>query len=111
MGPIVETGGNVPEIFVLLAVPMAALSALLYVAPGRKLLNFVDYGAPDAVRRLNRYAAVRLLLPVAVNLVCAYIAALRPGLTVALVFLTPLSILCVVIWIGSHVQQSNRGIQ
>jgi hypothetical protein len=81
--------------------------ALLYFAPDRKLLNFVDYGSENAVRRLNRYAAVRLLLPVTVNIGCAYIAWILPKLTVPLLFLTPVSILCVVVWINTGTKQCN----
>jgi hypothetical protein len=101
----------VHNIFLIIASLLAVLAALLYVAPGWRLLNFVDYGSPGAVRRLNRYAAVRLLLPVAVNLGCAWLAALRPALAVPLLFLTPVSILCAVVWIGAGVQQLNKGIQ
>lgn len=96
-----------PGLFLTLAFLLAVLVALLYFAPGWKLLNFVEYGAPDAVRRLNRYAAVRLLLPVLVNAGCAWLAALRPGLTVPLVFLTPLSILGAVIWINAGARRGN----
>ena len=99
-----------PDIFLIFASLLALVVALLYFASNRKLLNFVDYGSPDAVRRLNRYAAGRLLLPVCVNLGCAYLAAIRPGLTVPLVFLTPVSILGAVIWINAGVQRFNRSI-
>ena len=47
------------DIFLVLALVFALVAALLFFAPDRKLLNFVDYGPNDAVRRLNRYAAVR----------------------------------------------------
>jgi hypothetical protein len=98
-----------PGIFLLFASLLAMLVALLCVASGRRLLNFVDYGSPDAVRRLNRYAAARLLLPVFVNAGCAYLAAIRPELTVALIFLTPVSILGAVIWISAGAKRSGRG--
>jgi len=88
------------DIFLVLALVFAFVAALLFFAPHRKLLNFVDYGPNDAVRRLNRYAAVRLLIPLLVNLGCHFVAARRPELTVPLVFLTPLSVLCVVVWVG-----------
>jgi hypothetical protein len=102
---------QVHDMFLIIALLLAVLAALLFFAPGLRLLNFVDYGSQDAVRRLNRYAAVRLLLPVAVNLGCAWLAARRPGLAVPLLFLTPVSILGAVVWIGAGVQQLNKEIQ
>lgn len=78
------------------------LSAVLYAAPGRKLLNFVHYpAAQDQVARLNRYAALRLMLPAMVNLGCAWAVVERPGLMVPMIFLTPLSVLGVVVWIAA----------
>ena len=88
------------DIFLVLALVFVLVAGLLFFAPHRKLLNFVDYGPGGAVRRLNRYAAVRLLIPLLVNLGCHFMAARRPELTVPLVFLTPLSVLCVVVWVG-----------
>jgi hypothetical protein len=91
-----------PEVFMVIALLLFAITVLLLVAGDRKLLNFVDYGAADAAR-INRYAAMRLLLPVAVNAGCAWIAATRPQLAVPLLFLTPLSILGAVAWIAAGV--------
>lgn len=99
-----------PEIFLVFALLLTVLVALLYFASSRKLLNFVDYGSPNAVRRLNRYTAGRLLLPVCANLGCAWLAAIRPALTVPLIFLTPVSILGAVVWINAGVQRFNRSI-
>ncbi len=90
-----------PDIFLIFACVLLAICALLYFVPHLKLLNFVDYGAPADIVRLNRYAAVRLLFPVLVNVVCSYVASRRPGLMMPLIFLTPLSILGVVIWISA----------
>lgn len=88
--------------FLLFAAIFLILSVVLYVAPERKLLNFVHYpAAQDQVARLNRYAALRLLLPALVNLGCAWVVAGRPGLMVPMIFLTPLSVLGVVIWIAA----------
>lgn len=88
--------------FLLSAAIFLILAAVLYAAPGRKLLNFVHYpAAPSEVARLNRYAALRLTLPALVNLGCAWAVADRPGLLVPLIFLTPLSALCVVLWIAA----------
>lgn len=88
--------------FLLFAAIFVLLAALLYAAPGRKLLNFVHYpAAPADVVRLNRYAALRLALPALVNLGCAWVVAERPQLMVPLIFLTPLSVLAVVVWIAA----------
>lgn len=88
--------------FWLLATIFFILGAVLYAAPGRKLLNFVHYpAAQDHVVRLNRYAALRLLLPALVNLGCAWAVAERPVLMVPMIFLTPLSVMGVVVWIAA----------
>ena len=89
------------EVFLVIALLLFALAVLLYTASDRKLLNFVDYDATPMVARINRHAAARLLLPVVVNAGCAAIAATRPQLGVPLLFLTPLSILGAVVWIGA----------
>ena len=96
------------DIFLIIALLLAMLAALRYFAPGLRLLNFVDYGSQSAVRSLNRHAAVRLLLPVIANLGCACLAARRPALAVPLLFLTPVSILCAVVWIGAGVERIKR---
>jgi len=93
------------EIFLVIALLVAGIAALLYMASDRKLLNFVDYGAAQAPACINRYAARRLLLPVAVNLACAWLAAAQPQLAVPLLFLTPLSILGAVVWIAAGVSR------
>jgi len=91
-------------IFLVIALLVAGIAVLLVATGERKLLNFVDYGAAQAPARINRYAALRLLLlPVAVNLACAWLAVARPQLTVPLLFLTPLSILGAVVWIAAGV--------
>jgi len=90
-----------PDIFLILALVFAFIVGLLFFAPGWRLLNFVDYGPGDAVRRLNRYAAIRLLIPLLVTLGCRFVAARRPELTVPLIFLIPLSVMCVVVWVGA----------
>ena len=90
-------------IFLVIALLVAGIAVLLVATGERKLLNFVDYGAAQAPARINRYAARRLLLPVAVNLACAWLAVARPQLTVPLLFLTPLSILGAVVWIAAGV--------
>lgn len=88
--------------FWLFAAIFFILGAVLYAAPGRKLLNFVHYpAAQDQVARLNRYAALRLMLPALVNLGCAWAVIERPGLMVAMIFLTPLSVLGIVVWIAA----------
>lgn len=93
------------HIFMVIAVLLFAILVLLYAASDRPLLNFIDYGAAGPVARINRYAARRLLLPVAVNLACALVAARQPQLAVPLLFLTPLSILGAVVWIAAGVSR------
>jgi hypothetical protein len=93
-----------PEVFMVIALLLFAITVLLLIAGDRNLLNFVDYGVADAAR-INRYAAMRLLLPVAVNAGCAWIAATRPQLAMPLLFLTPLSILGAVVWIAAGVSR------
>ena len=92
--------------FLLFTAIFLVLAIVLYAAPGRKLLNFVDYpAAPSAVMRLNRYAAPRLALPALVNLGCAWGVAEWPRLLVPLIFLTPVSVLVAVIWIAAGVKR------
>lgn len=86
-------------VYVLLAAIFLAISALLVVTPHLRLLNMVDYGYGNDVLSLNRYAATRLLLPAAVDLACAVLAQRHPGWSVALIVLTPLSVLAAVAWI------------
>jgi hypothetical protein len=93
-----------PGVFVVIALILFALAVLLYTASKRKLLNFVDYGAAPAAR-INRHAAPRLLLPAGVNAACAWIAAHHPQLAVPLLFLTPISILCAVVWIAAGIHR------
>lgn len=93
------------EVFMVIALVLSAITVLLLIAGDRKLLNFVDYGTAQSAARINRYAAVRLLLPVGVNAGCAWIAATRLQLAVPLLFLTPVSILCAVVWIAAGIQR------
>jgi len=90
-----------PEIFLIIACILVFIVALLCFAPQRRLLNFVDYGSDRAVERLNRYAAMRLAVPIVVNLGCACVAFAWPEYTLALLFLAPVSILGVVIWVAA----------
>jgi hypothetical protein len=93
------------HIFMAIAVLLLAIVVLLYAAGDRPLLNFIDYGAAGPVARINRYAARRLLLPIAVNAGCAAITATWPRFGVPLLFLTPLSILGAVVWIAAGVSR------
>ena len=94
-----------PNVFLILSLVFLVISALLYFAPHLKLLNFVEYGSNADAARLNRYAAVRLLLPVAVSVLCGYIVALRHNLTVPLFFLVELAILATVVWINAGISR------
>ncbi len=89
--------------FLLIAMILLAAAALLYFAPQRKLLNIVDYDAVPSPARVNRYAAVRLLIPAAASAACAGMAALRPDLTVVLIFPAMVAILVAVVWIAAGV--------
>jgi formate hydrogenlyase subunit 3/multisubunit Na+/H+ antiporter MnhD subunit len=97
------------EVFWVIALLLLGISVLLAAAGDRKLLNFVDYGAAQSATRINRHAAARMLLPVVVNAGCAWIAATRPQLAVPLLFLTPVSILCAVVWIAAGMQRLGKG--
>ena len=97
------------EVFIAIALVLFAITVLLLIAGNRKLLNFVDYGTVQSAARINRYAAARLLLPVLVNAGCAWIAATRPQLAIPLLFLTPISILCAVVWIAAGVHRRGKG--
>lgn len=90
-----------PEIYVLIALLMAGIAAALRVAPHLRLLNFVDYDGARSVAGINRYAALRLLLPVIVNAGCACFAAMRPEWSVPLIFPAIVSILAAVVWIAA----------
>jgi hypothetical protein len=88
-----------PNIYLLMAAIFLAIFAALYFAPSLRLLNFIDYdGVPD-VAVLNRYAAVRMLLPVAASAVCAAVAWRHPALSVPLIVVPWLSVLAAVGWI------------
>ena len=100
-----------PEIFLIIACILAFIVVLLRFAPQRRVLNFVDYGLDGAVERLNRYAAARLALPIVVNLGCACAAFVWPEYTLALLFLAPLSILGVVIWVAAGANALTVGAQ
>ena len=93
------------EVLIAIALLLSGIAVLLLIAGDRKLLNFVDYGHAQSATRINRYAAARLLLPVAVNVGCTWIATTRPQLAVPLLFLTPLSILGAVVWIAAGVSR------
>lgn len=93
-----------------IAALLLTISAALYLAPGIKLLNFVDYGPPGTVALINRHAARRLLLPAAVSLVCAYLAYLRPGLDVPLIFPILLAIVGTNVWIAAGISRVKQGL-
>ncbi len=94
-----------PNVFLITALVFLVICALLYFAPHLKLLNFVDYKSDADTVQLNRYAAVRLLVPALVNVACSYVVALRPGLLVPLIFLTPLAVLATVVWINAGISR------
>jgi hypothetical protein len=101
--PSTSSGGFMFNVFSLLALLLAAIAALLCLAPQVKLLNFVHYAPGRSVARINRYAAARLLLPAGVSLACAWLAGTAPELTVPLIFPVMLSVLAAVVWIAAGV--------
>lgn len=98
----------VPNIFPLLCGLFLLICAVLYFIPSLKILNFVDYGTADDGVALNRYAALRLLLPAAVCAACAVLAAAHPRLTLPLVFPMMISVLASVIWINAGLRKVKR---
>ncbi len=89
------------NIYLFIGVLFLGIAALLYFLPKRRILNFVDYDGQASIVRINRHAAPRLLLPVAVSAGCAYIVDMRPELAVPLLFPTIISILVAVVWISA----------
>lgn len=98
-----------PNVFLLIALLLAGMAALLCFVPKLKILNFVNYQASASVSRINRYAAVRLLLPVGASLACAYAVEIRPELLVPLVFPVMISILAAVVWIAAGLARLGTG--
>lgn len=96
-----------PEVFLLIALVLCGMAAVLYFAPHRKILNFVNYDSPQSAAAINRYAAVRLLLPVGVSLGSAAFVTARPELLVPLLFPAIISILGAVVWIAAGVTRLN----
>lgn len=90
---------------VLIALVLMGIVLLLYCAPQLRVLNFVEYTAPETVVRINRFAASRLLIPVGVSLACACLAQARPDLSLPLLFPIMISILVAVVWIASGVHR------
>lgn len=97
-----------PVVFLLIALVLSGMAALLYFAPHRKILNFVNYDATQSAAAINRYAAARLLLPVSVSLGCAGLAAIRPEWIVPLLFPAIISILGAVVWIAAGVTRQEK---
>jgi hypothetical protein len=59
----------------------------------------VAYGDESAAVTLNRYAVLRLLLPGAVSVPCALLAARQASLAVPLLMLIALEVPTAVVWI------------
>jgi hypothetical protein len=98
----------VSGIFLLIALVLLGIAALLYFAPNLRILNFVAYDASSAVIRINRYAASRLLLPVLAFLASAYLVKTHAELAVPLFFPCMISILIAVVWIAAGVGRLER---
>lgn len=77
------------------------LCALAFRFSGAKpLLNTIDYRTISNAAQFNRYVGIRMLVPAAVAACCAGVTYWNPTLGVPLIFAIPLSVLCVVAWIG-----------
>jgi len=98
----------VSGIFLLIALALLGIAAVLYLAPNLRILNFVAYDSTSSVIRINRYAASRLLLPVLAFLVSAYVVETHAELTVPLFFPCMISILVAVVWIAAGVGRLER---
>ena len=96
------------KIFLLIGVLLICIPALLYFMPNLKILNFVNYDCPQSAGQINRYAAVRLLLPALVFLACSYIVQTQPELAVPLLFAGIIPILVAVVWIAAGVTRRKR---
>lgn len=96
------------NIFVILALAMFAICAVLRFAPHLRLLNFVAYGSEADTAKLNRLASVWFLLPFLVNVACIFVAEVKPGLTVPMIFLTPLTIVTVVMVINASAARMGQ---
>lgn len=95
-------------IFLIIGALLLGIPALLYFSPNLKILNFVNYDGSQSVSRINRYAAVRLLVPACVFLTCSYIVQTQPKLAVPLLFPGIISILVAVVWIAAGVARLKR---
>jgi hypothetical protein len=95
-------------IFLLVALALLCIAALLYFAPNLRILNFVTYDSASSVIRINRYAASRLLLPALVFLLSAYLVETHTELAVPLFFPCMISILIAVVWTAAGVGRLER---
>lgn len=90
-------------IVIFVALVLSGMAALLYAVPSLRVLNFVNYDSARTVVRINRYAAVRLLLPALVWFASSWIIETRPKLAMPLIFAAIVSILVSVVWIAAGV--------
>lgn len=96
------------KFFLLIAVFLSSIAALLYFMPRLRILNIVNYETPESAVRINRYAAPRLLVPVGVSAGCAYLVGLRPELAVPFLFPIMISILIAVAWISAGITRLRK---
>jgi hypothetical protein len=97
-----------PEIFLFIGLLLLSISALLYLMPNRKILNFVNYDTDQTTGTINRYAALRLLLPAFVFMTGSFFVQTRAELAVPLVFASIISVLIAVVWIAAGVNRLER---
>ena len=94
----------------LLITTILLLCALTFRFAGtRPLLNTVNYRTIGDAARFNRYVGIRMSYPVEVAACCAGVTYWNPSLGVPLIFVTPLSVLCVVVWIAVGSKQFSVG--
>lgn len=88
------------EMYLLITTILLLCALAFRFAGTRPLLNTMDYRSIGDAARFNRYVGARMTLPVAVAACCAGVTYWNPSLGVPLVFLIPLSVMGVVVWVG-----------
>ncbi|MBR7783990.1 hypothetical protein [Undibacterium luofuense] len=85
----------------ILAVITLLCAVAFHFAGTKPLLNVVDYSALKDPAAFNRYVGKLMLIPAAVAALSALISYSYPALAVPLLFLFPVSVLALVVWIAS----------
>jgi len=98
------------EAHLLVGALLLLCSLAFRFAGARPLLNTIDYRTISDASQFNRYVGIRMLLPTAVAATCAGITYWNPLLGVPLIFAIPLSVLCMVVWVGVGSKQFTVGM-